>query len=135
MPSNNPIRRLHVFGGSVALALLAQDAEASGCGEKFEKLRSQIRERFETYPNIKIIKDIEKDSDLSFRYPRIWRPVGIEGELEAGYWVFPEFQSPIIFQFHLPQKLQNAIFSGAGDEHSVEEFCIAYDGMIFVVPY
>ncbi len=132
MTSNNQIQTLRLFAGSVALALLAQDVEAKGCSEKFRKLRSQIRERLETYPNIKIIKDIEKDSDLSFRYPRIWQPSGIEDDLKAGYWVFPEFQTPIIFQFHLPRKLQNAVFSGAGDDHNIEDIWIAYDGMIFV---
>lgn len=69
---------------------------------------------------------------MVFQYPRVWRPNGIDNKLEAGYWVFAEFNDPTVFQFHLPRKLQNALFSGAGDDHSVEEFWIAYDGMIFV---
>jgi hypothetical protein len=114
------------------LALRSENAEAVGCYEKFEEMQPLIRERLETFANVKIIKDMEKDSKLSFRYPRTWRPVGIEGELDAGYWTIPEFLSPIIFHFHLPRKLQNAIIPESAENHTVEDFWILYDGMVFL---
>lgn len=106
--------RLRLFAGSVALACLASDAVVSDCGQEFRKLRTQLHERLETYANVEIHKDAENEADLAYRFPREWRPSGIDDDLDAGYWVFPEFLSPIVFKFHLPRKLQNNVLPGTG---------------------
>lgn len=39
---------------------------------------------------------------------------------------------PIIFKFHLPTKLQDKIFPSHGDRTEIEDFFVAYDGMVFM---
>src|SRR5215469_13946134 len=120
MDASNPVRRFHLFAGSLPLVVLSPDAEGTGCVEKFRKLAPLLQERLESFPHVKVFGKLSEGSFLSFRLPRKWQPTRIETDFEYGLWVFPEYRPPVTFQFHLPRKLQNAIFSGAGDDHSVE---------------
>jgi len=130
--SSDLVRRFHLFTGSLPLVLLSPDAQATGCWEKFKKVGPQLQQRLESFPHVRVLGKVSEDSLLSFRLPRKWQPTRIESDFEPGLWVFPTFRPPVIFQFHLPRNLQNAVYAGAGDNHSVEDFWIAYDGTVFV---
>jgi hypothetical protein len=125
---------LYFFAGSLPLCLKSSD---NGQGPQvptkhFDKLLSKVRDRLETFPNVKIIEFNEKSTDFGVRFPRRWAPVGDAEELEAGPWTFSEYISPLIFAIHLPGKIQSSLFPSLFDLSRVEDFTVAYNGMLFM---
>lgn len=89
-------------------------------------------ERLETFPNVDILEFDSTKTDFGVDSPTTWTPVADGRSLERGEWIYSKHFWPIFFKIHLPTKLQDKIFPSFPEVADVEDFIVAYDGMIFV---
>jgi hypothetical protein len=102
-----------------------------GGSQQFKGLLDRVKERLETFANVNVVKLGRDDEGFGVRMPREWSPVGVDENLDRGYWIFPEFNTPIMFRFHLPKKIQKTYCPIDDEEGVAEDFVVVYDGMTF----
>jgi hypothetical protein len=91
----------------------------------------KTRKRLETFPNIQVVELDTERKEFVVPSPVQWTPGGLEEEDPPSLWTFSEYLHPIVFRLHLPAKLQDTIFPYEEGFDAVEDFLVAYDGMVF----